>query len=141
MRSKRRICDSCQFSIIGDGSADIVRLCRRIKDTVNGIAGETCNQRLIPLTRGKFAVVDAKDYPRLIQYRWFAERSGHTFHAVRRQNGRAVKMHHHLMRTPKHLTVGHFDNDGLNNTRKNLRLRAVERFTKPQRDLSNFGLE
>jgi hypothetical protein len=50
-------------------------------------------------------------------------------------------MHHHLMRTPGHLTVGHFDRDGLNNTRKNLRLRAAEGFTRPKRDLSSFGLE
>ena len=141
MRSKRRICDSCQFSTTDNKAADVVRLCQRIKDTANGIAGVTCSQRLIPLTRGKFAVVDAKDYPRLIQYRWFAERSGHTFHAVRRHNGRAVKMHHHLMRTPRHLTVGHFDHDGLNNIRKNLRLRSAEGFQRPQRNLSDLGID
>ncbi len=141
MRSRRGICDNCKFSTTGDRSADVVRLCRRIKDTVSGIAGGTCNQRLIPLTRGKFAVVDAKDYLRLIQYTWFAERSGGTFHAVRRHNGKAVKMHHHLMRTPPHLIVGHFDHDGLNNTRRNLRLRAADGFTRPKRDLSRFGFD
>ena len=141
MRSKQRICDNCQFSTNGNTPADVVRLCKRMKDTADGSAGGVCNQRLIPLTRGKFAVVDIKDYPRLVQYRWYAERSGHTFYAVRRRNGVAVKMHHHLMRTPKHLTVGHFDHDGLNNTRKNLRLRAAEEFKKPKRDLSSLGLE
>jgi hypothetical protein len=140
MRSKRRICDRCQFTT-NDRSVDVVRLCQRMKDTADGIAGDTCSQRLVPLTRGKFAIVDAKDYPRLIQYRWFAERSGHTFHAVRRHNGRAVRMHHHLMRTPPHLIVGHFDHDGLNNTRKNLRLRAAEGFNRPKRDLSILDMD
>ena len=141
MRSKRRICDSCRFST-KDISANIVRLCQRIKDTADGIAGDTCSQRLIPLTRGKFAVVDVADYPRLIQYRWHAKSSGHTFYAVRRENGgRVVKMQHHLMRTPRHLNVDHFDHDGLNNTRKNLRLRAAEGFTKPARDLSILDMD
>ena len=139
MRSERRICDSCRFST-NDVSASVVRLCQRMKDTANGIVGDTCTQRLIPLTRGKFAVVDANDYPRLVQYRWHAARYGDTFHAVRRQNGKVVKMHHHLMRTPGHLTVGHFDHDGLNNTRKNLRLQSAPRYSRSIRDISELGL-
>lgn len=139
MRSKRRICDSCQFSTNNDISADVVRLCKRMKDTANG--DSACSQRLIPLTRGKFAVVDAKDYPRLIQYRWRAERSGSTFYAVRRQNGRPVRMQRDLMPSPRHLTIGHFDRDGLNNTRKNLRLRSKPSTQKSLRNLSDLGLE
>ena len=78
--------------------------------------------RLIPLTRGKFAVVDSEDYPSLTRFQWFAEYGGKTFYAVRKQNGKSLKMHRWITNAPPHLVVDHIDHNGLNNTRKNLRL-------------------
>jgi hypothetical protein len=79
-------------------------------------------ERRIPLTRGKFAIVDAADYYRLIQFQWYAKYSGKTFYATRNHAGKSVKMHREIMDCPGHLLVDHIDHDGLNNRRSNLRL-------------------
>jgi hypothetical protein len=53
--------------------------------------------RLIPLTRGQFAIVDAEDYPRLSRFTWFAEGRPNNYYAVRKENGRSIKMHRQIM--------------------------------------------
>ena len=44
--------------------------------------------KLIPLTQGKFAIVDADDYEWLSQYKWCAARSRETFYAQNQYNKR-----------------------------------------------------
>ena len=39
--------------------------------------------RRIPLTQGKYALVDPDDYPRIMRYKWYASKYDHTFYAVR----------------------------------------------------------
>ncbi len=78
--------------------------------------------RRIPLTQGKFALVDAEDYWRLVKFQWFAVFSANTFYASRKNKGKCVKMHREIMRAPAHLFVDHIDHDGLNNCKSNLRL-------------------
>jgi hypothetical protein len=39
--------------------------------------------RYVPLTRGKFAIVDAVDYERVSGYKWCASGSGDRWYAVR----------------------------------------------------------
>ena len=78
--------------------------------------------RRIPLTRGKFALVDAKDYYRLSKFNWCINSNGCTFYAARCCAGRTVMMHRVIMKPPEHLFVDHIDHNGLNNTRSNLRL-------------------
>jgi hypothetical protein len=76
----------------------------------------------IPLTRGKFALVDDADYPTLSQYRWLYHSSGY---AVRAEyvNGkrRFIPMHREIMGAQRGQIVDHIDTDRLNNTRSNLR--------------------
>jgi hypothetical protein len=79
-------------------------------------------ERRIPLTRGKFAIVDWGDYYRLSQFRWHAVFNSKTFYAARIERGKTIKMHREIMGAPKDLVVDHVDRDGLNNRRGNLRL-------------------
>jgi hypothetical protein len=81
--------------------------------------------RRIPLTRGKFVLVDAEDYYRLVKFRWTASASGNTFYASRGHNGTTLMMHRAIMGAPKHLVVDHIDHNGLNNRRSNLRLSSL----------------
>ena len=133
-------CDNCCFSTFAFGSGRAVLICRQAKDaegrwTIRSpldacesfypsrAAGALADSpRLIPLTRGKFAVVDAEDYPRLSRYTWFAEGTDKNCYAVRKAGGRTLKMHREIMNAPEHLVVDHIDHDGLHNRKRNLRL-------------------
>ncbi|MCK4958549.1 MAG: HNH endonuclease, partial [Planctomycetes bacterium] len=82
--------------------------------------------RRIPLTRGRFAIVDAEDYARLSRYNWYAKGGPHTFYAVRRgmrnTEKRTVFMHRVITDAPGGLVVDHIDHNGINNCKSNLRV-------------------
>jgi hypothetical protein len=133
-------CDNCCFSTFATGTCRAVLICRQKKGSVgnwiirspldkcqNFYPSRVCNAqnhapRLIPLTRGQFAIVDAEDYPRLSKYIWFAEGRPGSFYAVRKENGKSIKMHREILNAPDHLVVDHIDHNGLNNRKSNLRL-------------------
>jgi hypothetical protein len=139
-RSPKPRCDNCCFSTFAIGTGRAALICRQKK----GSEGKwnirspldkcpnfypsrntnTQNQkpRLIPLTRGQFAIVDAEDYPRLSKYIWFAEGRPGSFYAVRKENGKSIKMHRQILNAPDHLVVDHIDHNGLNNRKSNLRV-------------------
>jgi hypothetical protein len=88
----------------------------------DGKAGPKATRR-IPLTKGKFALVDAEDYYQLSQFQWFANGPTQTkFYAIRRYGQKALKMHRVIMNAPEDLFVDHIDHNGLNNCKTNLRL-------------------
>lgn len=81
----------------------------------------------ISLTRGKFALVDDENYKFLNQFKWFTEKHGRTFYAVRRGKTylgkrKAIWMHRIVLSVPPHLETDHKDSNGLNNQRINLRI-------------------
>lgn len=82
--------------------------------------------KYIELTRGKRAAVDDADYDWLNQWKWCAHKSVRTYYAVRSiRSGQSVKsilMHRLIIDAPYGVDVDHRDHDGLNCTRKNLRL-------------------
>jgi hypothetical protein len=83
--------------------------------------------KAIPLTQGKYAIVDEADYEWLMQWRWFADDSGETFYVMRQETlidgtQRKIRMHRFILDAPKEYEVDHINGDGLNNTRANLRL-------------------
>jgi len=104
-----------------------------------------CSFRKIPLTQGKFAIVDPADYLRFARYKWrlcrtkgknvlYAERS------IRLPNGRysRILMHRQIMGLSKSCVlhdirnttsdirvIDHINGDGLDNRRANLRLATV----------------
>jgi hypothetical protein len=87
---------------------------------VTGASGR--GVRRIPVGQGLFATVDAADYRRLRQYKWYAYRRGRRIYAVCRTRGKTVYMHRMIMRPRKGYLVDHIDGNGLNNRRCNLRV-------------------
>ena len=83
--------------------------------------------RHIPLTQGKYAIVDPEDYERFGQYRWFAVRSRDTFYAARsarrEKDGRrkSYQMHREIMKIAEGMVCDHINGDGLDNRKANLR--------------------
>ena len=84
---------------------------------------------MIPLTKGKFAVVDAGDFVMVAQYDWYASKSRNDFYAVRNviENGRRTKlyMHRFIMDCPSGMVVHHINGDTLDNRRSNLEVCTV----------------
>jgi hypothetical protein len=78
--------------------------------------------RRIPVGQGLFATVDAADYPKLSKYKWYAYRHGRRIYAVCHTKGKTVYMHRMITRARKGELVDHFDGNGLNNRRCNLRV-------------------
>ena len=76
----------------------------------------------IPLTKGKFAIVDDEDYPYLSRFNWVLSGSG--YFAVRHvQQGKSkgmIYMHQLLIEATRGLSVVHKNNDGLDNRKENL---------------------
>jgi len=148
-------CDNCCFSTFATGIGRAVLICRQKKGSegtwkVHSLLDKCPNfhpsraakvqnhtPRLIPLTRGQFAVVDAKDYPVLSQYTWFAEGTDKNYYAVRKENGKSIKMHRQITNAPDHLVVDHIDHNGLNNRNNNLRLATFTQNCQNQRRLSH----
>ncbi|OHB60660.1 MAG: hypothetical protein A2167_04600 [Planctomycetes bacterium RBG_13_46_10] len=146
-------CDNCCFSTFATGTGRAALICRQKKSSVGrwyicspldkcqnfypSRAASTHNNkpRLIPLTRGQFAIVDAEDYPRLGKYIWFAEGRSGSFYAVRKEKGKSIKMHRQITNAPDHLVVDHIDHNGLNNRKRNLR---VCTFAENCRNLRNI---
>ena len=78
--------------------------------------------RKIPLTKGKFAFVDPADYRSIKKFKWSVIEKSHIFYAVRYHRKNEIRMHRQITNAPPHFVVDHIDHNGLNNTRKNLRL-------------------
>ena len=94
---------------------------------------ETCsllNISLIPLTQGKYAIVDTEDYDWLMQWRWFAVKNGRTYYAGRNtylvQTGglkrTRIHMHRVIMQTPLGSEIDHCNHNGLDNRKCNMRI-------------------
>jgi hypothetical protein len=150
-------CDNCIFSTFAIGSGRAVLLCRQKKGSVGNYtirpldhncpnfhpsrAASAKTPRIIPLTRGKFAIVDAADYPTLTRYTWFADYSRKIYYASRKENGNCIKMHRQILSAPDDLVVDHIDHDSLNNTRSNLRLATIAQNCQNRRSLSQSSSE
>jgi hypothetical protein len=85
---------------------------------------------IIPLTQGKVAIVDDADFEWLNQWKWCAinksRKCGHCWYAVR--NLRTIYgkqtlllMHREIMGAETDVKLDHWDGNGLNNQRSNLR--------------------
>lgn len=82
----------------------------------------------IPLTQGKFALVDDEDFERVSKYKWCADRHDrgnvtrwYAQRRVRLKNGKTKTQRLHKFILLGVGEVDHRDCDGLNNRRRNLR--------------------
>mgnify|MGYP001616685408 CR=1 FL=1 len=83
--------------------------------------------KLIPLTQGKFAIVDDEDFEYLNQHKWHACKRPTTWYAIRnihKPDGKQtmIRMHREILKPPSGLETDHKDGNGLNNRRYNLRV-------------------
>jgi hypothetical protein len=84
--------------------------------------------KTIPLTQGKVAIVDDRDYRWLSQYKWHAQKSGKRpglYYAVRNatinKRRKTIQMHREIMNPAKGLEIDHRNNNALDNRRLNMR--------------------
>jgi hypothetical protein len=78
--------------------------------------------RFIPLTQGRFAIVDASDFDWLNSFKWHVSIKGNLSYAICHFKGRSESMHRLIMNPPAGMFVDHIDRNGLNNKRSNLRV-------------------
>ena len=83
--------------------------------------------RKIPLTQGKSTTVDDEDFDRLNAYKWYANKEGNTYYAVRhskRQNRKMIRMHREILgfKAGDGKQIDHINSNGLDNRRANLRI-------------------
>jgi hypothetical protein len=78
------------------------------------------DSRLIPLTQGKFAIVDTDDYEWLSEHKWHVVAPGKQY-AGRKEGGRTIYMHREIMKPPPGKIVDHIDGNGFHNRRRNMR--------------------
>jgi hypothetical protein len=78
----------------------------------------------IPLTQGKYALIDADDLPVVSAYRWHLSvtKSGLMYAAASQGRAKKIYMHRLLMNAPHGVMVDHRNGDSLDNTRANMRL-------------------
>lgn len=74
--------------------------------------------KLIPLTQGKFALVDDDDFEYLNQFKWLAHLFGKNYYA---DSGSKGLMHRFIMKAEKADIIDHKDRNSLNNQKTNLR--------------------
>ena len=102
----------------------------------------------IPLTQGKFALVDDEDYEWLMQWKWCVYWDGYTWRPIRgvhrRRESPTLKrfsMHREIMKHHGYkldgMQVDHINHDGLDNRKVNLRVCTKEQNARNARKITN----
>lgn len=93
----------------------------------------------IPLTKGKFAIVDNNDFEWLNQWKWCTIKGGNNWYAIRQNwydnKSHLLRMHRVIMNAQKGQEIDHRNGDGLDNQRGNLR------FCSHQQNQMNYKIQ
>lgn len=71
----------------------------------------------IPLTQGKFAIIDEEDFEAIGMHKWYYGAG----YALRKLKRKTIRMHSVINKTPDGYETDHIDGNGLNNQKLNLR--------------------
>ena len=85
--------------------------------------------KTIPLSQGRFAVVDDEDWEFLSRHTWHASRvrnSEDLWYAATHIGKRGIRMHQMILGSIKGTVIHHHDHNGLNNQKSNLYRVTVE---------------
>ena len=110
-----------------DETAAVLRTRTAASDHPPAYTGRTAMGIIrVPLTKGKYALIDEEDYPLVSPHTWRANTTAHTTYAlthIRKPEGghTTLSMHRLIMQPEPDIFVDHIDHNGLNNTRANLR--------------------
>lgn len=82
------------------------------------------SSRVIPLSRGKYALVSPEDYEKLAKHSWYFGRRGYAMRSKNMPDGsrKTVSMHREILGARLDQEVDHKDRNRLNNRRRNLRV-------------------
>lgn len=83
-------------------------------DTTKDLA--TVRRALIPLTKGKFAIIDAEDFEKVSQYKWHF-----SVYAITSIDGNQVRMHRFVTGDTTSPQIDHINGNCLDNRKANLR--------------------
>lgn len=81
----------------------------------------------IPLTHGKFALVDDEDFDFLNQWKWYAAFDGFNYYAQRnirisKNKRKMIRMHRFILRYTGKKSIDHINCNSLDNRKSNLRI-------------------
>lgn len=82
------------------------------------------NSKAIPLTQGKFAIVDKDDYGFLMHWKWCFNAQGYASrsqHVTGTRKPQIILMHRLILQTPEGIATDHANQNKLDNRRCNLR--------------------
>ena len=79
--------------------------------------------KIIPLTRGKFALADDDDYEWLSHWKWFCSAKGYAVrNEGKRPNRKTIYMHCEIMKPPAGMDVDHIHGMTLDNRKSEMRI-------------------
>ena len=73
----------------------------------------------------QYTIVDPQDYQKLSQYDWQYYEESNGRRAIRLSGRQIFSMHREIMNAPAGFVIDHRDRNGLNNTKKNLRIATI----------------